>query len=304
MRGNITRRGKASWRLKFDVNSASGGRETRYVTVRGRRQDAERELTKLIAAQDAGTFIEPDKVSVADYLRAWLDGPHGLAGKTYERYKQLAEQQINPHLGAQSLQKLRPSHVKDWHAKLLASGGKDDQPLSARTVLAAHRVLHRALALAAETEVVSRNVASVIKPPKVEEVEIESLTADQIVTVLAALKGHWLEPIVVLALSSGARRGELLALRWADIDLDAATVRIERSLEQTKAGLKFKAPKTKHGRRTISLPLRPCGCIVAANSNSGWRLGRANQNLMPWCSAPSRATRFRRTTLAETGLGS
>jgi integrase len=121
-------------------------------------------------------------------------------------------------------------------------------------VLAAHRVLHRALARAVATEVVSRNVASIIKPPKVEETEVESLTADQIASVLAALKGHWLQPIAVLALSSGARRGELLALRWTDIDLDTATARIERSLEQTKAGLRFKSPKTKHGRRVIALP--------------------------------------------------
>jgi integrase len=69
--------------------------------------------------------------------------------------------------------------------------------------------------------------------------------------VRAALNDHWLESIVVLALSSGARRGERLALRWADIDLETATARIERSLEQTKAGVRFKAPKTKHRRRVI-----------------------------------------------------
>jgi integrase len=80
------------------------------------------------------------------------------------------------------------------------------------------------------------------------------LRADQIATVLAALEGHALQSIAVLALSTGARRGELLALRWRDLDLDGATVRIERSLEQTKQGLRFKAPKTKHGRRLVTLP--------------------------------------------------
>jgi integrase len=72
--------------------------------------------------------------------------------------------------------------------------------------------------------------------------------------VLAALAGHVLEPIAVLALSTGARRGEILGVRWSDLNFDGATMRIERSLEQTKAGLRFKPPKTKHGRRVVALP--------------------------------------------------
>jgi integrase len=254
MRGNITRRGRSSWRLKFDIEAAGGKRQTRYVTVRGKRQDAERELARRLNAAHDGTLVEPSKITIADYLRSWLDSPHGLAGKTAERYRQLADQQIIPHIGAVPLQKLRPAHVADWHGKLLTAGGMNGRALSARTVGHAHRVLHRALARAAAVELLPRNVASVVKPPKVEETEIEILQADQIATVLAALAGHMLEPIAVLDLSTGARRGEVLALRWRDLDLDGATVRIERSLEQTKAGLRFKAPKTKHGRRTVTLP--------------------------------------------------
>ena len=129
------------------------------------------------------------------------------------------------------------------------------RPLSAQTTVAAHRVLHRLLARAVAVELLPRNVASAVKPPKVEETEVESLTAHQIGRVLKALEGHYpLQPIAVLALSSGARRGEILALAWKNVDLDATTIKIERSLEQTKAGLKFKVPKTKHGRRTVALP--------------------------------------------------
>ena len=128
------------------------------------------------------------------------------------------------------------------------------RPLSARTVGHAHRVLHRALQRAVENETLSRNVASVIRPPNVEAQEVEILSADEIRSVLAKLEGHALHPIVALAPATGMRRGELLALRWEDLDLDGAKVRIERSLEETAAGLRFKAPKTKHGRRMISLP--------------------------------------------------
>lgn len=256
MRGNITRRGKSSWRLKFDLgrDPATGERQTRVVTVRGKRQDAEKELTRLLTSADAGTLVEPSKMTVAEYVRAWLDGPTGLAGKTLERYRQLAEQQIIPHLGTLALQKLRPANVEEWHGKLIKSGGKAGRALSARTVGHAHRVLHRALERATKAEIIARNVAHAIAPPKVEAAEVEALDALQIGQVLRALERRRLYPIAALALATGMRRGELLALRWSDLNLDDATVRIERSLEETKAGLKFKGPKTRHGRRTISLP--------------------------------------------------
>jgi integrase len=207
-----------------------------------------------LASAGAGTLAEPSKTTVADYLRSWIGGPHGLAWKTAERYGELIDAQIIPHLGAIALQKLKPAHIAGWHDTLIKSGGKDGRPLSSRTVGHAHRVLHRALTRAAETELVSRNVASIIKPPKVDDTEIESLKADEIELVLKALKGHALEPIAVLALSSGARRGEILALDWGHVDLETGTIKIDRSLEQTKAGLRFKTPKTRNSRRLVSLP--------------------------------------------------
>jgi integrase len=100
---------------------------------------------------------------------------------------------------------------------------------------------------------VSRNVAAIRKPPRVESEEIEILSPDQISAVLAALKGSRLYPIVALALATGMRRGELLALRWSDIDLDRASLKVERSLEETKAGgLRFKPPKSGR-RRNVTL---------------------------------------------------
>jgi len=254
VKGTITRRGKSSWRLKFDVGLDAGGkRKIRYLTVRGKRQDAERELAKQLNAFNDGTDVEPAKITVAEYLRQWL-ATADLAPKTLERYRQLSEQQIIPHLGATTLQKLRPGQVQEWHGNLLRQGGSKGRALSPRTVGHAHRVLHRALARAATAEIVSRNVASAIKPPKVESAEVQILSGDEIGTVLKKVRGHALYPIVGLALATGMRRGELLGLQWGDINLDKATLKVERSVEETKAGLRLKTPKTKHGRRTISLP--------------------------------------------------
>jgi integrase len=257
MAGSIIRRGPSSWRLKFEAaerDPVTGKRQTRYVTVRGTKRDAQRELTALLAAVDNGTAVDPSRLSVGEYLREWLESASDLSAKTLERYRQLAEQQINPHLGATVLQKLRPAQVHEWHAILLKSGGVTGEPLSARTVGHAHRVLHRALERAMRLELVVRNVATVIRPPVVDATEVAILRADQIADVLAALAGHWLYPIASLALATGMRRGELCALSWGSVDLDTASLRVERSLEETAAGLRFKSPKTRAGRRTISLP--------------------------------------------------
>lgn len=255
--GNITRRGKTSWRLKYEGGErdpATGKRRTRFVTVRGTKREAQSELTRLLAAVDNGTAVDPSRVTIAEYLAAWLAADTDLAPKTIERYRQLVAQQIVPHLGATLLQRLRPAQVAEWHTILLRAGGKDSRPLSARTVGHAHRVLHRAYERALRLEMVSRNPVHAVRPPRPSAAEVEILSSDQIATLLAALAEHPLHPIVSLALGTGMRRGELCALTWATLDLDANTVRIERSLEETADGLRFKSPKTRHGRRTIAIP--------------------------------------------------
>jgi integrase len=254
MTGSVIRRGKASWRIKFDLESDGGRRQTKYTTVRGSRRDAERELTRLLGTAHAGTYVEQSQITVAEYVRSWLDNAHSLAASTLRRYRDLSEAQVIPFLGQVQLQRLKPAHIENWHSILLTRGGKDGAPLAARTCGHAHKVLHLALARAVRAEVIARNVAAVIKPPKVDESEVQILRADQIGIVTAALDGHWLKPMVMLALATGMRRGEILALTWGAVDLDKASIRIERSLEQTKEGLAFRSPKTKASKRTVSLP--------------------------------------------------
>jgi integrase len=159
-----------------------------------------------------------------------------------------------PHLGQIELQKLRPATIDAWHATLPEKGGKDGAPLSARTVGHAHRVLHVAIKKAVKAEVLARNVVAVFAPPKVEDEEVKILDEAAVPEVLTKLANHVLAPIADLGLATGCRRGELLALAWDCVDLNTAVVKIERSLEETRDGLRFKPPKTKAGRRALSLP--------------------------------------------------
>lgn len=257
MRGNITRRGKSSWRLKFDLGTdpATGERRTEYVTVKGTKADANRELTRRLAQLDGGTYVQKSGETVAEHVRAWLAGNLDLSATTRERFGKLIEQQIVPHLGAVQLQQLRPAQVSVWHTTLRTAGGKDGRPLAPATVRQAHRVLHLALAEALRDEKIARNVASGRKLPKASQSEISILQEGAIAPVLATIEGHWLAPIVTVAVGTGMRQGEIMALRWDDLDLDKGTAQIARSLEETKSdGLRFKTPKSKAGIRTVTLP--------------------------------------------------
>jgi integrase len=252
MKGHIVRRGRNSWRLKFDIGTdpLTGKRRTRYHTFKGAKREAQVELARLVAENAAGASVEPSKVTVSDFLDRWhrdFAAVH-VTPKTAERYRQLIKNQVAPYIGQLQLQKLRPVHLADLYAKLLKIG------LAARTVGHVHRVLHRALGHAGTWGVAQQNVAALVEPPKVHAEEIVILDNEQIARLLQHVKGRSLYPIATLALATGARRGELLALRIKDFNPEAGTIRIERSLEQTKGKLRLKVPRTRHGKRTISLP--------------------------------------------------
>ena len=125
MRGNITRRGKSSWRLKFDAepDAETGERRIRYQTIKGTRKDAEAELARLLNDAHRGTLVDPTKITVADWLRQWLDGVKGdLSRGTVENYLGKIERQIIPVLGKIELQRLKPADVRRWFVDMPTKG--------------------------------------------------------------------------------------------------------------------------------------------------------------------------------------
>ena len=259
MRGNVTQRGERSFRLKFDAGGdlATGKRLTRFVTFRGTKREAQKELARLISQVSDGSYIEPAKLTVADYVRRWIDNAEvlNLRPKTAERYRQLIEGQIIPHLGALAVQKLRPAAIVSWHATLLKSGGAKGKGLSARTVGHAHRVLGKALKDAVPGGLLLRNPAADISPPRVPDDEMKVLDAGQVATVLESMADTPIFTAVIIFMATGLRRGELMGLQWGDVNLDTGRLEIRRAVEKTKAyGLQLKPPKTKRGRRGITLP--------------------------------------------------
>jgi integrase len=231
--------------------SSNSKRRYHTATVRGTRKQAEEELTKLLAAADKGMLVDPTKLTMASYLRGWLDSKGDLSPLSRQGYSVIIERQIIPTIGEVELQKLKPADVAAWLTVMRQGRHGQRAP---RTIIHAYRVLRAALQAAVRHDMVGRNVADNVDPPKPQKREVAILKATEVPAVLEALKGHRLYPMVALALSTGARRSEILALRWCDVDLKHSTLKIEHSLEQTKAGLRLKSPKTENGKRSIVLP--------------------------------------------------
>jgi integrase len=252
MTGHIRKRGERSWELKFDAgrDPSTGRRITRYASVKGTRRDAQEALTKLLHARDTGAAVDPTKKTAAQFVDRWNDSIETkVSPKTRERYAELLRLHVVPHVGVRPIQKLTAADLDRLYSKLLRESG-----LAPRTVGHVHRVLHKALGVALKWGIVARNVAEAAEPPLVPHTEQAILSEEQSRILLDGLRGDFLYLPVLILLTSGMRRGELLAVRWRDINLDAETLTVEQSLEQTNAGLRFKSPKTKHGRRSITLP--------------------------------------------------
>jgi integrase len=263
MTGHVRRRGKTSWEIKFDVGQdpLTGKRRIRYSSFKGTKRGAEIEAARLVARAADGALVDPSKLTVGQFFDRWETNwvATNVSPKTRERYAELISH-VRRVLGGVVLQKVRPAMLQDLYGELQRTGkqskkkGGQATGLSARTVGHVHRVLHRALGHAAQWGHVAQNAAALVDPPRVPEKEIEILPAADLGLMLNKLRGTAIYPIAAIALGTGVRRGELLALRWQDIDFDKGLVRVERSLESSKDGLRFKAPKTRHGRRTITLP--------------------------------------------------
>ena len=148
-KGHIRARGPGAWELKYDVgvNAATGRRITKFKTVHGAKRDAQRELRAILTALDSGTYADPSKMTVGQWLQQWLEEAHyGVARKTLQRYREIVDLHLMPALGAIPLAKLQPVQIQAYYSQALADGRRDGSGgLSAQTVVHHDRVLHVAL---------------------------------------------------------------------------------------------------------------------------------------------------------------
>ena len=255
--GHIRPRGKGAWELKFDVghDPLTGRRVTKYATVKGPKRDAQRELRRRLEAVDQGRHADPGKLTLSDWLGQWLElVQNEVSAKTWEVWSEIVKNHLVPALGALPLGKVQPVHIQSYYAEAMKVGRCDGKGgLSAQTVCHHHAVLFAALKRARSLRLIVGNPAEDVKRPKVERQEIEYLDPSDAAKLLQAAAGLRLRVPIFIALATGLRRGELLALRWSDLDLGRGSLTVAQAVEQTKEGLRFKTPKTRRSRRTITL---------------------------------------------------
>jgi integrase len=260
VKGHIRKRGPNTYTLVVELGmDATGKRRQKWHTVHGNKKDAEAELARILHEINTGMYAEPNRLLVRDYLEQWLEEKRKSveSPKTYERYAEICRLHLIPALGHLRLADLRSKHVQDLEDEMLSNGRKDGREggLSARTVLHHHRVLRSALQQAVSRRIIHHNPTDNVKAPKPLTAEVKVLDEGQTMQLLAALRETRLYLPAFLAATTGLRRGEILALRWADVDLKTARLTVNRSLGQTRqGGLRFGPPKSEKGLRTIALP--------------------------------------------------
>ena len=217
------------------------GPKRRYVSA---KTEARAKLATAKANREGGLAFEADKLVLGDYLDRWLTDSVKTTVKpiTFENYQRQVRVHISPALGHLRLGKLSPANTQGLYRQKLDSG------MSNSSVRQIHAVLHSALEQARRWRLVSENVAAATVPPKPRPKEIEPLDNRQARALLDAARGERLAALFVVAVTSGLRIGELLGLKWEDIDLERGTLRVARTLSRAKSGPRFTTPKNGKGR--------------------------------------------------------
>ncbi len=251
---SIYKRKSGRWAVLIDAPRKNDGKRVRRaIGTFTTRKEAERAQRQALEARDRGINLAPAKLTVTELMTRFIERcrTDDRAATTLETYEQKSKLYIVPILGGISLAKLRPTHIAEWIAALRTSGGEDRRALSPKTVRNVYGLLHGALAWALDLELVGRNVCDTeaARPPRPSRSPAKALGDDEIARLLMAANATRWGPFVTLALATGARRGELCALSWSDVDFEAETVTIARSLSQTKDHVELKGTKTGSVRR-------------------------------------------------------
>lgn len=198
-----------------------------------------------------GTLVAASHQTTGNYLQGWFEHIQKQAVRptTYLKQESLLTRAILPAIGHIQLQKLAPQHIQQFYSEKLGEGWK---PGSIRNL---HKILHKALGNAVRWKLVSRNVCDLVTLPRQLRHKPQTLTKEQIVRLLQASRGHPLEPLIVLALTTGMRHGEIAALRWSAINFEARILQVERTVTYISGhGYIEGEPKTEKSKRSIVLP--------------------------------------------------
>lgn len=241
--GTVFQRKDGRWVTKLTL--PDGRRKEFYGST---REQAVSKMDAAKAALRAGQTLPSERVTVASYTKTWLTMKHSTVRyKTYSNWESMLRLHVVAPLGRVQLSKLTQAHLQNLYSLLLHNG------LSPSTVNTVHRTVKNMLRTAERTDLIPRCVADLVQPPSVKRRDMLILSEVQAKALLLAVGSHRLGALFELALMSGARISELLALRWQDVSFEKQEIHIRQALQRTEVGIKAGEPKTKSGRRAIPL---------------------------------------------------
>ncbi|HVC22356.1 MAG TPA: tyrosine-type recombinase/integrase, partial [Candidatus Dormibacteraeota bacterium] len=257
MRGHLEARGKDVWRAKIFLgrDDATGRQSYLTRTIHGTKRQAETLLNQLIVESGQGSNLDTE-ATVRDLAQRWmvLTGDR-LSPTTSNEYRRLLDRQILPSLGTRKVRTLRAADLDVFYSNLLRQGGDGGRPLSAQSVQHTHALLRRLLSQAVKWGWCAANPAANASPPKVRHHELHLPTPEQVVALLkaATVRDPDFGCFLRLAAITGARRGELCALRWSDVDLDDGLLAISRSIVDGRSDSLIEKDTKTHSSRKITL---------------------------------------------------
>lgn len=261
MRGSVIKRGN-TYTIIYDLPSdpLTGKRKQKTKGGFRTKREANAELAKKIAEIEKGTYLEPSKLKLGEYLLRWFDThKESLSPTTSRRYEGIINDHLILGLGNILLAKLEPLQIQEFIKNELENGRKDNKKtkgtgLSTSSVNQSIRILHRALAQAVEWQLLNRNPVDSVKKPKPMKKDMYILQEKDITKLLNDIKECYLYLPVYLAIYSGMRLGEILGLTWKDVDLERGLIHVRQASCQVKVGEpQFKTPKTAKSKRSINI---------------------------------------------------
>ncbi|PPF29923.1 site-specific integrase [Rathayibacter tritici] len=258
--GSVYQRKDGRWTGATYVLQPDGGRRRRQV-YGTTRAEVSSQLADLKSKTDRGIPASISSWTVESYAAHWLaNTAHGsLKPSTVANYTWMMRKHVVPAVGRHRLDNLTPAHVRELHTKVAASG------VSSRTVQLAHAVLRTMLSEAMREQLVARNVATLVRTPRVERTDVSPWTPQEAALFLETNRSDPHHSLYLAALALGMRKGELLGLRWSDVDLDARELRVRQTVQRLGAGqgMVIGTPKTNRSRRTIPLPQLAVDALTA-----------------------------------------
>lgn len=267
MKGHVRERSPGKWAIVLDVpDPETGKRRRKWHKFHGTKRQAETECARLVAELNGGSYIEPAKTTVREFMIRWLTHEKAnVSPKTHQRYEELLLKNVAPVIGSVIMNKLTPARIDGCWTSLLESGRRpkkrregaspdieEKKGLSPRTVHHCRRVMLSAFEQAVKWDLLKKNPVALTKPPKVEKKPMEAFNASQTGVMLEELRKSRVFMAALLAALCGLRRGEIVALRWRDVDFANSTVAIRESAEQVGTLVRYK--ETKSGKsRSVAL---------------------------------------------------